>query len=113
MTTKQQPRTWALWFTLTLLGSGTTIWITTKTTPIQHIGNPNFWTAAAAIITTLTVTIPAYTLYHHTRNKTHPNWHEKIWKPTPLTHLTTLTSILAATTAGHQIIIRLTREWPT
>ena len=104
---------WVLWWWVAILGAGASVAVAVVADEVRMIGDRGFWTAVIGIAVVLVLSLPGFSMYRLARSNAHPNWHERVWRPTDWVRLSLLSSIGAAVWCGYLIAIRIAREWPT
>ncbi len=103
---------WILWFCVSAIGAGVSLAIASRVGEVRVIGDVNFWTALTGIAVVISLSVPGFSMYWLVRSSAHPNWHERVWRPTALVGLSMLSSVGAALWCGYLIAVRIAREWP-
>jgi len=104
--------TWILWLLVTALGTGVSVIMALRVGEVRAVGDTGFWTGILGISAVLILSLPGFSMYWLARSSAHPNWYERVWRPTALVVLSLITSLVAALWCGYQIAIRVAREWP-
>ena len=105
--------TWVLWFCVAMLGAGISGTIALTAGEVLMLGDDDSWRALIGIAVVLVFSLPGFSMYRLERSRAHPNWHERVWRPTALVGLSLIVSVGAALWCGYLVAIRIAREWPT